>query len=112
MPTISDTRTIATTVRVANAIAGNRFEFPPNGRITSIRGGIVCDVPLVLATFSVGDRIISENYPVPVESAVGVVSRDRDFNWLANAQPGERIVVDITNNAAGDAVTTLLLELN
>ena len=112
MPSISDTRSTATGVRVANLIAGNRFEFPPGGRITSIRGGIVSNVNDVLATFSVGDRIIVEDYAVPVESAVGVVSRDRDFNWLANAQPGERIVVSLQNNNVGAAQSTLLLELN
>ena len=70
------------------------------------------DVNLVTATFSVGDRIIVEDYPVPVEAAAGVVSRDRDFNWLANAQPGERIVVSLSNGNAATATTTMLLELN
>ena len=112
MPQISDQRTTATTVTVANLVAGNRFEFPPAGKMTKIRGGIVSDVALVVATFSVGERIIAENYVVPVEGAAGVVARDRDYNWGAVALPGERIVVSITNNAVGNAVTTLLLELS
>lgn len=112
MPQISDQRATATTVTVANIITGNRFEFPPAGRVTRIRGGIVSDVASVVATFSIGERIVSENYIVPIESAVGVVSRDRDYNWVAVAKPGERIVVSLTNNNAGTATTTLLLELS
>lgn len=112
MPTISDTRTIATTVTIANVVSGNRFEFPPAGRVTRIRGGIVSDLPSVVATLSVGERIISENYPVPIEQAAGVVSRDRDYNWVAVARPGERIVVSVTNNNAASATPTLLLELS
>ncbi len=111
MPIISDTRTSATGVTVANIVAGSRFEFPPGNRITRLIGGIVSSVSNVIATFSVGDRIIAENYTVPVEVAAGVVSPDRDFNWRATASPGERIVVSTTNNNAGNAIVTLYLDL-
>ncbi len=111
MPVISDTRSTATTVTVDNIINGNRFEFPPGGRLTRIIGGIVSDVASVVATFSVGDRILAENFVVPIESAVGVVAPDRDYNWSAVAKPGERIVVSVTNNNAAAAQTTLFLNL-
>jgi len=111
MPIISDRRTTATTVTVDNIISGNRFEFPPAGRLTRIIGGLVSDLADVVATFSVGDRILAENYIVPVESAVGVVAPDRDYNWSAVAKPGERIVVSLTNNNAASATTTLFLNL-
>jgi len=112
MPQISDQRTTATTVTVANLVAGNRFEFPPANKMTKIRGGIVGDRNLGVATFSVGERIISENYVIPIELDSGVVARDRDYNWGAVALPGERIVVSVTNNNAMALVTTLLLELS
>jgi len=111
VPLITDQQSVAANATIANAIAGDRFEFPPGGKITKIRGGIVADATGMTATFSVGDRIIAENYPVPVEEAVGVVSKLRDFNWQANAKPGERIVVQLVNTTAGALVTTLLLEL-
>ncbi len=112
MPLITSRDVTATGVTVANLVAGNRFEFPPQGKFTSIIGGIVSDLPLVTATFSVGDRIIVEDYPVPVEAALGVVAVDRDFNLRAVAKPGERIVIAITNGNAATATTTLLLNLN
>lgn len=112
MPLITDTRLVGIAATVANIVAGSRFEFPPAGRATSIIGGIVSALPLVTCTFSVGDRIIVEDYPVPVESAVGVVAVDRDFNLRAVAKPGERIVVSVTNGNAAAAQITLLLNLN
>ncbi len=112
MPQISDQRSTATTVTVANIVAGDRFEFPPAGKMTKIRGGIVAALSGGVATFSVGERIIAENYVIPVELDEGVVARDRDYNWGAVALPGERIVVSVTNNNALALVTTLLLELS
>lgn len=111
MPIISDTRSTATGITVDNIVSGNRFEFPPAGRLTRIIGGIVSALPSVVATFSVGDRILAENYVVPIETAVGVVAPDRDYNWSAVAKPGERIVVSLTNNNAAAAQTTLFLNL-
>lgn len=111
MPTISDSRSTAATTVVANVVSGNRFEFLPPGRVTRLRGGMVCDIGGVTATFSIGDRIIAEDYVLPVESAVGVVARDRDYNWIANGKPGERVVVSVNNATAFAAQTTLLLEL-
>jgi len=111
MPNISKRAAVATTVTVANVVSGDRFEFSPPGRITRIRGGVVGSATGLLATFSIGDRIIAEDYIVPVETAVGVVSRDRDYNWQANAKPGERIVVAISNPSGGTLSYTLLLEL-
>lgn len=112
MPLISIANVTLTLVTNPNVVAGDRFEFPPAGKFTTIVGGIVSDVADVLATFSVGDRVIVENYVVPIESAVGVVAVDRDFNFRAVAKPGERIIVSITNNNAATATTALLLNLN
>lgn len=111
MPNISKRAAVATTVVVANVVSGDRFEFSPPGRITRLRGGIVGSATGLLATFSIGDRIISEDFIVPVEQAIGVIARDRDYNWVANAKPGERIVVSVSNPTGGSLTYTLLLEL-
>ncbi len=112
MPTISLSTSVPANSTLGNIVNGNRFEFPPGGRITSIIGGIVAAATGVTASLSVGDRIISEDFQIPVQIAPGVVSRDRDFNWSASAKPQERIVVSLTNTTGGALVVTTLLELN
>jgi len=63
------------------------------------------------ATLSVGDRIIVEDYIVPVAGQVGLVSRQNDFNFLGTAMPGERLTLAITNSTGGALVATSILEL-
>jgi len=112
MPVMTVRTSLAAAASAANIFTGNLFEYPPGGKITRIRGGAVADVNLGTATLTVGDRIIAQDYPVPVEAREGVVSRQDDFNWVTAARPGERMSCALLNGNAAASVITVLLELN
>lgn len=95
----------------ANVLANSRFEYTPAGRVTRIRGGVTTTATGLTATLSVGDRIIAEDYVVPVAGQVGLVSRQNDFNFLGTAMPGERLTLAITNSTGGPLTATVVLEL-
>lgn len=111
MPTINDSTSIAANSTNQNVIANSRFEYTPPGRVTRIRGGITTTATGLTATLSVGDRILSEDYVVPVAGQVGLVSRQNDFNFLGTAKPGERLTLAVTNTTGGVLVATTVLEL-
>ena len=111
MPSISFSTSIAANSTDPNVLATSRFEYTPPGRVTRIRGGITTTATGLTATLSAGDRIIAENYVVPVAGTVGLVSRQNDFNFLGSAMPGERLSLSVTNSTVGPLVATSLIEL-
>lgn len=111
MPAISGSASLLTLTTNPNVFANSRFEYTPSGRVTRFRGGITTTATGLQATLSVGDRIIVEDYPVPVAGTVGLVSRQNDFNFLGTAMPGERLTLSVTNVSGGTLVATFLLEL-
>lgn len=112
MPTIVDTRSIAAGATVTNVLAGKTYEFLRN--LSRVDVGIVSDNAAgeVTADIQFGPEIQAEQVPVGVQSVAGAIPRiPEDIIVSDAAAAGDRLVIRVTNGAAGAQIVRTLVRI-
>lgn len=106
MPTFRDVTDSATGVTVADVMTGSvykRLDHP-----SLVRIGLAAELVLATGRVTIGSRVITEVYGMPVEGVAGAgVDVGRDVQIIAPGFAGEEIIISTTNgNAAANEITT------
>jgi len=98
MPSYLNTQTVATTVTIANFLAGSAFEFARGPGIMS--AGVTASAAGFIDNIQSGPDIVAEAFACPIATRYAIVPDEMYFTQALRG--GERIVFRGTNTAGGN----------